>query len=106
MIVVENALAEIWSRAGGATKTDVLTWIKSVLRGEASAMSPVSGEETELEMTQRHVRQGADHVAGQRALIARLRADGLPTEEAEALLVTFKDPQAQHEAHLSRIKGS
>jgi hypothetical protein len=69
-------------------------------------MSPASGEETEPKMTGRHVRQGADHVAGQRALIARLRADGLPTEEAEALLATLEDLQAQHEAHLARIEGT
>jgi hypothetical protein len=34
-----------------------------------------------------------------------LRADSLPTEEAEALLATFEDLQAQHEAHLARIEG-
>ncbi|MRI56777.1 hypothetical protein D8770_22855 [Methylobacterium sp. DB1607] len=61
--------------------------------------------ETELQMVTRHVRQGAGHVAKQRALIARLRADGLPVEEAEALLVTFEDMQRQHEEHLARIEA-
>ncbi|MHB2208016.1 hypothetical protein [Methylobacterium sp. CM6257] len=56
-------------------------------------------------MTRRHVRQGAHHVANQRALVARLRADDLPTEEAVALLATFEDLQDQHEAHLARIEG-
>lgn len=62
-------------------------------------------EETELEMVRRHVREGERHLAGQRALIARLRASDLPTEEAEALLDTFEDLQRQHEAHLARVEG-
>ena len=57
--------------------------------------------ETKIEMLQRHVREGAAHVAKQRALIARLRARGLPFEEAESLLVTFEASQQQHEAHLA-----
>ncbi|MGX9981566.1 hypothetical protein [Methylobacterium fujisawaense] len=54
-------------------------------------------------MLRRHVRDGAGHVANQRALVARLRSDGLPAEEAEALLATFVDIQRQHEAHLARV---
>jgi hypothetical protein len=61
--------------------------------------------ETELEMVTRHIREGAEHVAKQRALIAELRANGHPTGEAEALLATFEDLQRQHEAHLARIEG-
>lgn len=68
-------------------------------------MSAPSVEETELEMTQRHVREGAHHVADQRALIARLRGAGLPTEDAEALLANFEDFQKHHEAHLARIEA-
>lgn len=62
----------------------------------------MSAEETELEMTRRHVREGAAHIAGQHALIARLRDRGLPTAEAEAVLATFEDIQRQHEDHLAR----
>ncbi|CAO4182699.1 hypothetical protein [Methylorubrum populi] len=62
--------------------------------------------ETELEMVRRHVKDGAMHVAEQRALIARLRQRGLPTEEAESLLVTFEDVQLQHEDHLARAEAS
>lgn len=58
--------------------------------------------ETELEMVRRHVEEGAEHIAKQRALIARLRQRGLPTQEAESLLVTFEDLQRQHEDHLAR----
>ena len=58
--------------------------------------------ETELEMVRRHVEEGAEHVAKQRALIARLKEKGLPSHDAEALLVTFEDLQRQHEDHLAR----
>jgi hypothetical protein len=68
-------------------------------------MSPASTNETELEMVRRHVREGAEHVAHQRALVARLTADGLPSEEAAALLANFEDLQEQHEAHLARVEA-
>lgn len=61
--------------------------------------------ETELEMVRRHVKDGAEHIAKQRALSARLRQKGEPTEEAEALLATFEDIQNQHEDHLSRAEA-
>jgi len=61
--------------------------------------------ETELEMVRRHVRQGAEQVAKQRALVTRLRVDGLSVEEAEALLFIFEDLQRQHEAHLAKVEG-
>lgn len=64
-----------------------------------------SAGETELDMLRRHVREGAGHVENQRALVARLRADGLPVDEAEALLATFEDIQKQHEAHLARVEA-
>lgn len=70
---------------------------------EESAMAPVSANETELEMVRRHIQAGADHVAEQRSLIARLGVAGLPTDRAERLLANFEDLQAQHEDHLVRI---
>lgn len=60
--------------------------------------------ETKIEMLWRHVREGAEHVAKQRALVARLRADGLPVEEATGLLLTFEGLQRQHEAHLAEAE--
>lgn len=60
--------------------------------------------ESELAMVRRHVREGEMHVAKQRALVDHLRAEGLPVEEAEALLATFEDLQRQHEAHLARVE--
>lgn len=61
--------------------------------------------ETELEMVRRHVREGERQLAAQRALIARVDARGLPTEEAANLLAVFEEIQRMHEAHLTRIKG-
>ena len=58
--------------------------------------------ETEREMVKRHVEEGTEHIAKQRALIARLKEKGLPFHDAEALLVTFEDLQRQHEDHLAR----
>lgn len=61
--------------------------------------------ETELDMVRRHVRQGAEHISKQRALIDRLTVKGLSTEEAGALLANFECTQHQHKSHLARIKG-
>ena len=65
----------------------------------------MDGDEPELDMVRRHVREGAGHVANQRALVAHLKADSLPVADAEALLATFEDIQRQHEAHLARIEA-
>ena len=69
-------------------------------------MSPASADETELEMVRRHIREGAGQLASQRFLIARMRMNGIPTDEAEALLATFEDTHRQHEAHRARIAGA
>lgn len=65
----------------------------------------MGAEETELEMVQRHVREGEGLVTRQRALIARLGASGLPTGEADRLLDEFEEMQRLHEDHLARIQG-
>ncbi|MFJ7441478.1 hypothetical protein ACIQW5_28075 [Methylorubrum thiocyanatum] len=59
--------------------------------------------ETELEMVWRHVRQGAEQVAKQRAGGPAPR--GRPAEEAEALLDNFEVLQRQHGAHLARAEA-
>lgn len=56
-------------------------------------------------MLRRHVLDGMGHVARQRALVDRLRAEGLPIGEAEDLLATFKELQRQHEAHLAQAEA-
>ena len=65
----------------------------------------MSGDETELRMVERHVREGRAHVERQRAIVARLRAGGQPWEVAEQLLAEFETIQGQHEAHLERLQG-
>lgn len=65
----------------------------------------MSSAETVIEMLRRHVREGARHIANQHLLIARLKQHSLPTEDAEALLVTFEQLQRQHEDHLARVEA-
>jgi hypothetical protein len=62
--------------------------------------------ESELEMTERHVREGEKHIARQREIIAEFTAKGFPTEEAERLLQNLKDLQRQHVDDLTRIQFS
>jgi len=62
-------------------------------------------KETELEMVRRHVRQGAACVTRQFQLVAKLRANGQPTEVAEQLLAIFEESQWHHQAHLARLVG-
>ena len=69
-------------------------------------MSLASANETEFEMVRRHIREGAGQLASQRFLRARMRMNGIPTEEAEALLATFEDTHRRHEAHRARIVGA
>lgn len=59
--------------------------------------------ETLLEMARRHVREGEAHVAGQRAIVARLGAHGLPTGDAEALLAEFESTLRDHQTSLMRM---
>ena len=62
--------------------------------------------ETEVEIANQHVRQGREYIARQLEIILRLRAKGLPTEEAERLLDRFEELQRSHEAHLERLQNS
>ena len=59
--------------------------------------------ETELEMVERHVREGERHVARQREILAELGRDGHPTAIARDLLVLFEWTLAQHRAHLNEL---
>ena len=60
--------------------------------------------ETELEMVQRHVREGLARVERQGELLALLRTKGEPVEMAESLLSQFRMSQQQHEAHLAKLE--
>ena len=59
--------------------------------------------ETELEMVERHVREGNRHIENQRRIVAYLRQAGWPTELAEQLLSNLEDIQTMHLEHLARI---
>ncbi|TIT12572.1 MAG: hypothetical protein E5W74_09175 [Mesorhizobium sp.] len=61
--------------------------------------------ESELQMVQRHVREGEATVARQRALILRLSERFLPTGSAIAVLATLEHAQALHAAHLERLQS-
>ncbi|TGS51720.1 hypothetical protein EN844_33975, partial [Mesorhizobium sp. M3A.F.Ca.ET.201.01.1.1] len=62
--------------------------------------------ETQLEMAERHVREGEAIIARQRALIDRLAQDGHPTGEARKFLRKFQKAQEEHVAHLEQLRGS
>ena len=61
--------------------------------------------ETELEMVERHVRQGQRRLANQRQLIAHLGRQGLSIELAQRLLNNLEEVQELHLQHLARIQG-
>jgi hypothetical protein len=55
--------------------------------------------ETELRMALRHVREGQACIARQIRVLANLRENGLPTEQAERVLLWLKETQRQFEEH-------
>ena len=59
--------------------------------------------ETELETTQRHVREGAGHVARQKEMLAQFKEKGSNTKEIRELLLILEESQAAHEKHLARL---
>lgn len=61
--------------------------------------------ETELEMAQRHVREGEAHVLRQREIVAELPADSDLRLMAETLLDELEDVLRQHKAHLARLEA-
>jgi hypothetical protein len=61
--------------------------------------------ETEIEMVRRHVREGASTITRQQRLIARLLANGFPTDVALQMLRQFEQSQRQHQEHLDRLES-
>ena len=61
--------------------------------------------ETELQMVQRHVRQGEAHLQRQREIITEMWERGASTDMAVALLEQFQDTLRLHKAHLIRIEA-
>lgn len=62
-------------------------------------------DETELEMVQRHIQQGREHIARQYQIIEEFKTKGFPTEEAEEMLRTLLALQRQHEEHLAHVQA-
>jgi ATP-dependent protease HslVU (ClpYQ) peptidase subunit len=65
----------------------------------------VAKGETELQMVQRHVREGEAHVQRQREIVTKMWERGAPTEVAVTLLEAFQETLRQHKAHLSRLEA-
>ena len=61
--------------------------------------------ETDLEMTERHVAEGAERIVRQRALLHELQTDGHAqlAEEAAKLLRQFEQIQMESIAHRDRL---
>lgn len=59
--------------------------------------------ETELEMVQRHDRQGERHVAQQLKIIAHMQLRKWSTGLAENLLFNFEEALRAHQEHLERL---
>lgn len=59
--------------------------------------------ETEMQMVQRHVREGAAILLRQTAIVAGLEKAGNDATMAEILLESFEAIQDEHIAHLARI---
>jgi ATP-dependent protease HslVU (ClpYQ) peptidase subunit len=66
----------------------------------------VAKGETELQMVQRHVREGEAHVQRQREIVTKMWERGAPTDIAVTLLEAFQETLRQHKAHLSRLEAS
>ena len=66
----------------------------------------VGPSETELEMVERHVREGELRVSRQREIVRELFDRNHPTSLAEQLLVEFEQTLADHKAHLARLNPS
>ena len=62
--------------------------------------------ETELEMVQRHVRQGEKHVSRQLEIIAEMQLRKQPTGSAENLLFNFDRSLRAHKAHLEQLTSN
>jgi hypothetical protein len=65
----------------------------------------VAKGETELQMVQRHVREGEAHVQRQREIVAEMLERGAPADISATLLEAFQDTLRLHKAHLVRIEA-
>jgi len=63
-------------------------------------------KETELELAERHVREGEANVAGQRGVVSLLNSVGQSTGRAERLLFSFELKLAASRDHLIRLRAA
>ena len=61
--------------------------------------------EQELAQVEAAVAQGRSHIERQLAIIADLERGGHTTAQAVSLLRTFREVQAEHEAHRDRLRA-
>lgn len=59
--------------------------------------------QADVEMADRHIAEGEVHIANQKALLARLRLQSLPTEDAENMLDLLNSIMVEHYAHRTAI---
>ena len=57
----------------------------------------------DVDMADRHIAEGEQHIARQEALLSRLRMQSLPTEEAEKLLAILNSTMVGHRTHRAAI---
>ena len=62
--------------------------------------------ETKLEKAERYVREGEEHVATQKSIVAGQHALGHNTRESRALLEIFEDSLAGHKENLTTLKAT
>ena len=60
-------------------------------------------DESELEMVERHIREGEEHLASQRKIVASLSSESGFLEAAHELLRLFEEILEQHREHLARL---
>ena|SRR5579884_1723144 len=79
---------------------------RSSLQGRALNGFQVSEplRETEIEMAERHVREGDRHLIVQQEIIDCLKDHGRSTFEAERLLTNMRVLQRMHREHLARLQ--
>jgi hypothetical protein len=62
-------------------------------------------DQTELETTRRHIREGAEQIARQRDLLSRLRPRSEAAKIARQVLAQLEEAQRLHVAHLENLLG-
>jgi hypothetical protein len=65
-----------------------------------------SYRQSDLDMAERHIAEGEEHIVLQEELLTGLRTKGLPTAEAEKLLALLNDTQVEHRKHREAIAAA